>query len=159
MLEPARVVVEDFEHDLEPFVREKAELIGRGSFFDVYSGFAKERQDNDGHIICPRTEVAIKIFTEERRIAEDFFTQSVELMKGLKFPTLTRMLYSNDGLFGGVIVGLRQKASLDQMLQSSKNGCPLEWTNSEGTLVRWNATKQAICAFGIAAGLCYMHEK
>lgn len=159
MLEPAPVVVEDFQSDLEPFDRDKAEQIGRGSFFAVYSGFAKERKDNDGHIICPRTEVAIKIFTFDPAAAEDLFARCIDAAKRLKFPTLTRMLYSNADLFGGVIVGIRQKASLDEMLQRAQEGCPLEWRNSEGTLVRWNDTKRAICAFGIAAGLCYMHEK
>ena len=163
LLAPSTIEIRRLDRDLEPFDFATAEKIGEGAFGVVYSGFVKEyKSSRTGEIRWPRTEVAIKKLKKapENLDAKKAFVREVELAKRLKFPTLSRVLYWDvSSERGWLSISIRQRDTLKHALEMASTGNPLTWKNSEGETVTWDATKRAITAFGVAAGLCYMHER
>lgn len=163
LLATSKIVIERLDRDLEPFDFATAEKIGEGSFGVVYSGFVKEyKSSRTGEIRWPRTEVAIKKLKIPPKNLEErkSFVREVELAKRLKFPTLSRVLYWDvSSERGWLSISIRQRATLKYALEMANTGNPLTWKNSGGQTVTWDATKRAITAFGVACGLCYMHER
>ena len=161
------------DRDLEPFDLATAEKIGEDAFSVVYSGFVKESKSRrTGEIRCPRTEVVIKklkkppesLDAKKALVREVLLAKSLKfpvlLAKSLKFPTLSRVLYWDaSSERGWLTISIRQRDTLKHALEMAETGNPLTWKNSEGETVTWDATKRAITAFGVAAGLCYMHER
>ena len=146
--------------DLEHWDPESAEIIGHGMFGTVYSGYLKERQGLRHY--RPRTPVAIKVLKEIPLTAAEQKKVCMEARIGmrLKFPSLMPVLYFSMSSDRWCIVSPRARSSLRRMIRLSKNGLGGEvWQKEDGQSVEWNATKRAICAFGVAAALCFMHEK
>ena len=145
--------------DLEPFDPEKADIIGEGSFGIVYRGYLKAKTTGKRRR-WPRTEVAIKVL---KTVPRDVATQralivEMDMAKRARFPSLANVLFLSIEFKRWCIVSICARSSLIHAISSEKNGVSSVWQKEDGELVQWNSTKRAICAFGIAAGICFLHE-
>ena len=156
----SRIRIESFDRDCEPFDPKTAVKIGEGAFGIVYQGFVKEyTSTRTGQLRWPRTEVAIKTLKISPQTFEEKqnWMREISMAKRLRFPTLSRILYWDPQHFFSV--SIRERDTLKNALNMAAKGTPLSWKNSQGETVTWDSTKRAIAAFGVAAGLCYIHEK
>ena len=144
---------------LEDFNPETAERLGEGTYGIVYKGYLKPK--TTGVRRWPRTPVAIKVL---RSVPTDIekqkdFIREADTASKFRFPSLMHVLTHSCTHERWMIVSLCAKGSLDKAIDQEARGVSLEWQTTAGQEVRWNSTKKAISVFGIAAGLCFMHEK
>jgi serine/threonine protein kinase len=57
----------------------------------------------------------------------------------------------------GIATELGHK-TLGEVIGLVQRGMQVKFTKENGEVIEWNATKQSMAAFGIAAGMCYLHE-
>ena len=143
---------------MEPIDPMHNERLGSGATSVVYRGFVRER--THGHTQWPRMEVAVKVLKCNPKSLDEkkqFISEATLPMK-LNSPTLMLPLNFNAGPKLWYIVTSRARCSLDSVIKDEAKGVSMKWTNSSGQTVQWNDTKRFICAYGIAVGLCTLHE-
>ena len=144
---------------LEDFNPDTAEFLGEGSFGTVYKGYLKAK--TTGVRRWPRTPVAIKVLRELPKDVQKQkeFIREAEMAEKLRFPSLMHVLNFTCTKDRWMIISLCAQGSLDNAIKQEARGVVLKWPTAAGTQVEWNSTKRAIAVFGIAAGLCFMHER
>ena len=137
-------------------------IIGSGKFGTVYKGILPEKLKAPGHVRSwPRSEVALKVqkvsslIYEQRRMEDE-----IRIGKKAKFPSLLRLLAASfDEIRGSlVLLTLRMRKTLEEMIELERRSLSPSWENSQGETVVWDSTRRAMCVFGVAAGLCFLHE-
>ena len=143
---------------LEDWDPETAENLGSGTFGTVYKAFLKAK--TTGVRRWPRTPVAVKVLNEVPKDVKKQreFIQEAEIAQKLRFPSLMHILNFSCSRDRWSIVSLCAQGSLESAIKQEATGVALKWTTAAGKQVEWNSTKRAISVFGIAAGLCFMHE-
>ena len=143
---------------LEDWDPKTAEILGEGTYGTVYKGFLKEK--TTGVRRWPRTPVAIKVLktipTSLEKQKE--FIREADTASKMRFPSLMHVLSHSCTSERWMIVSLCAQCSLDKAIREEACGVSLAWQTTAGRDVAWNSTKRAIVVFGIAAGLCFMHE-
>jgi serine/threonine protein kinase len=134
-------------------------VLGKGAFATVYSGTGiLVEKDKAGDRKGRQVDLAIKILTQQNPTPEEQgrFVQEIEHCIQANFPAILRLLSFN--IFPYCLVFEKGVTSLDVVLGYVAQGLPNSFTKADGTVVVWNDTKRSIVAFGIAAGMCYLHS-
>jgi len=141
--------------------KDASTIIGTGSFGIVYSGKAAAVSGDRRRCAQPELEVAVKVLMRvPSRIEEQQgFLREVEIGKKVQHPAILRILASSNTPRQWKMVTLRARSDIRKIFESKARGQNVSWTRADGTDVEWNATKRAICVMGIAAGLCYLHDR
>jgi serine/threonine protein kinase len=125
------------------------DLIGRGGFCLVYKakvvGMELERE---GHL-----DVAVKVHNEN---VERMFLREIEVGFRLEHPAIVRFL--SFSVENRSIAMERCFGDLNKVIERHKDGGIFRHERGDGSVVEWNDTKRCMGIFGIAAGMCYLHE-
>jgi serine/threonine protein kinase len=126
------------------------EIIGRGSFGTVYAGVRPGRKSRRlGRPDYPELPVAVKVWRSPPQTLEamKMFMREIEISVSLQHPALLSVLTFSVAPCATVCE--RLPTDLDKVLQQEHRGLAPNG---------WDDTKKSICALGIAAGMCYLHE-
>jgi serine/threonine protein kinase len=128
-----------------------AEVLGEGTFGRVYAGVrpgrASRRANAPAH---PEIQCAVKVWKKPPSQQKDMvlFMRELEVSIRLQHPCLLPIICYSMSPYATVTE--RMRTDLGKVLVDEARGCaPYEW----------NSTKRAICAFGVAVGMCFMSRK
>ncbi|KAK8890780.1 hypothetical protein M9Y10_027979 [Tritrichomonas musculus] len=130
----------------------KTPISSEGAYGVVYKGKFKTRIHHEDVVI----DCAIKYMRTKNSFQQDFelFTREVSNQMSLKHPALLELLghyipFCNVGKLTIVTPFMKNGSLCKVLADEKKSSAPHEWTE----------TTRAINIIGIAAGLCYMHQK
>jgi serine/threonine protein kinase len=103
-------------------------------------------------------DLAVKVLKNRNPDQEEakMFLSEVEAGIRARHPCLCQIVSWN--MFEYKIAMERGVVKLGDVIECENHGMPYSFTKTDGTIVQWDDTKRAICAFGIAAGMCYLHK-
>jgi serine/threonine protein kinase len=141
------------------FKQDDASLLGAGQFAKVYSGIGTlSEKDADGRYVDNEIHVAVKVLKSQSPTSDEQKMFVKELRTGLvaQHPAIYGILSFN--VFPYCIAFERGHISLEKVLDQERRGMSYSYTTAEGMTITWNGTKRAIVAFGVAVGMCYLHD-
>ena len=104
----------------------------------------------------PATELAIKELDHRSEQTEDMFRTEIDILDNTYHPCIGTIVAYDTTSYRYAMV--YYNCSLRKVLKDDRKGLYPVWRDSEGTEWSWNENR-CKCAFGIAAGLCYLHQK
>jgi serine/threonine protein kinase len=143
------------------FERDSRDYLGKGYFSKVVKGIGTEYLRIPGKAVRePRElELAVKILEQQNPNVKEqvLFMRQVEIGCGVDHPAVLGFL--GFSIFPYAIAMERCVIDLRKVLEMDARGYPFSYRNErDGTVVRWNDTTRAIAAFGIAVGMCCLHD-
>jgi serine/threonine protein kinase len=134
-------------------------VIGTGPFSEVYRGTATESiRICDAQRIQERElQVAVKKLKSQSSNNQDqqMFVRQLEATSRARHPCCIRLV--SCCLSPYAIAVERGIIDLASVFDMEKRSLPFGY-DGPNTRTEWNDTKRSICAFGIAVGMCYLHE-
>jgi serine/threonine protein kinase len=134
--------------------------LGTGAFGKVVEATGTEMLRVPGKATKEPRELrlAVKILKEQNPKTDDqrLFMREIEAGCRAQHPTL--LGFVSFSIFPYAVAMERGVISLRKALELEEAGRPFTYVNTDGENVRWDDTKRAIAAFGIAVAMCYLHE-
>jgi serine/threonine protein kinase len=145
-------------------------ILGSGSFGVICRGTAKQI-DKKGEKEIP---VAVKVLkAQSSKVSKStlilggsqmsscyqkLFIREIETLSRIDHPCCARFFSYN--IMGGYAYAMELlHISLHDVLSYASRGTPYCYSKPDGTRIEWNDTRRSIVAFGIAAGMCHLHDR
>jgi serine/threonine protein kinase len=155
MLSRTRIPWKDVKFDTSD-----GNILGKGAYGVVYAGTATEYVKIPGKTTreARDLQLAVKVFNEKNPspAEQKLFVREVEIGSRAQHPAL--LAFVSFTFYPYSIAMERGLVSLGEVLTQQGNGLPYSCTAADGTRMEWNDTKRAMAAYGIAVGMCYLHE-
>ena len=131
----------------------KDNLLGEGGFGAVYQSTLAEHK---GVRNWPATQLAIKELSNLSDEAKDMFLVEMDILVNTYHPCICTIVAYDISPYRYAMVYYSR--SLDKVFDEANRGVEPVWEDSENRKWQWNKNR-CKCAFGIAAGLCYIHQQ
>jgi serine/threonine protein kinase len=137
-----------------------SERLGEGAFANVYKATGTEYVEVPGRTTREARELllAVKIWKNQNpdQNEKETFMREIEVRCRAQHPSLLSVV--SFSLFPYAIAMERCHKSLGEVLYEQGRGQAYRYDKHTGETVEWDDTKRAMAAFGIAVGMCYLHE-
>ena len=134
------------ERDVLDNIREKQDIESDGFGGKLYLGRSRDGEQWVIH----------EMLLGKGEEMEIIFRRGLEILLRLCHPCIEQLV-ARDSAHGRYAT-LYYSHSLDKVLEEDRKGLVPQWEDSEKKEWNWWQSR-CKCAFGIAAGLCYMHQK
>jgi serine/threonine protein kinase len=142
------------------YTQNKECFLGEGTFGKVYEGTATEWIRVPGKTTKEARELklAVKIFNNQSPSAAEqkLFMRELEVGCRAQHPCLLGFVSFSFTPYA--IAMEKEHITLGEVLEMEGKGQHYEYRRKDGETVEWNDTRRSMAAFGIAVGMCYLHE-
>jgi serine/threonine protein kinase len=121
----------------------------------VYLGYLKCSRKSDEE---QKRYVAVKKISKDKvtKEGQKYFIREVEVGCQATHPALMGVISYSIRPYA--LVMELAVTNLEDVLKRDRLGNPFVYNKTDGTVVRWDDTRRSMAAYGVAAGMCFLHN-